>query len=119
MLGKCRTLRSYALIESRILTLSEFVFFRTLLGVLRLSTALARLRNVPVVEKADVNEAMRLMEQSKDSLLREEGDGAGRRAESVVDRIYKVIREIASGDGRKSLKVSVAFFCFHNENYHT
>ena len=42
----------------------------------------------------------------KDSLLREEGDGAGRRAESVVDRIYKVIREIASGDGRKSLKVS-------------
>ena len=80
--------------------------------MLRLSTALARLRNVPVVEKADVNEAMRLMEQSKDSLLREEGDGAGRRAESVVDRIYKVIREIASGDGRKSLKVSVAFFCF-------
>ena len=74
--------------------------------MLRLSTALARLRNVPVVEKADVNEAMRLMEQSKDSLLREEGDGAGRRAESVVDRIYKVIREIASGDGRKSLKVS-------------
>ena len=79
---------------------------RTLLGVLRLSTALARLRNVPVVEKPDVNEAMRLMEQSKDSLLREEGDGAGRRAESVVDRIYKLIREIASGDGRKSLKVS-------------
>ena len=78
--------------------------------MLRLSTALARLRNVPVVEKADVNEAMRLMEQSKDSLLREEGDGAGRRAESVVDRIYKVIREIASGDGRKSLKVSQCGF---------
>ena len=56
-----------------------------------------------------MNEAMRLMEQSKDSLLREESDGAGRRAESVVDRIYKVIREIASGDGRKSLKVSVVF----------
>ena len=83
--------------------------------MLRLSTALARLRNVPVVEKADVNEAMRLMEQSKDSLLREEGDGAGRRAESVVDRIYKVIREIASGDGRKSLKVSVVFL-LHTTN---
>ena len=89
--------------------------------MLRLSTALARLRNVPVVEKADVNEAMRLMEQSKDSLLREEGDGAGRRAESVVDRIYKVIREIASGDGRKSLKVSqCGFFLLPpNENIHT
>lgn len=71
-----------------------FTSARTLLGVLRLSTALARLRTVDTVEKEDVNEAMRLMERSKDSLLRDEGDGSGRRAESVVDRIYKVIREV-------------------------
>ncbi len=35
----------------------------------RLATALARLRIVDVVEKEDVNEAMRLMEMSKDSLV--------------------------------------------------
>ena len=34
----------------------------------RLATALARLRIVDTVEKEDVNEAMRLMEMSKDSL---------------------------------------------------
>jgi DNA replicative helicase MCM subunit Mcm2 (Cdc46/Mcm family) len=34
-----------------------------------LATALARLRVVNVVEKEDVNEAMRLMEMSKDSLI--------------------------------------------------
>ncbi|NXT00238.1 MCM7 factor, partial [Jacana jacana] len=42
---------------------------RTLLSILRLATALARLRLGGVVEKEDVNEAMRLMEMSKDSLL--------------------------------------------------
>ncbi|KAF1568210.1 UNVERIFIED_CONTAM: DNA replication licensing factor MCM7, partial [Eudyptes robustus] len=46
---------------------------RTLLGILRLATALARLRLVDVVEKEDVNEAMRLMEMSKDSLLGDKG----------------------------------------------
>ena len=34
-----------------------------------MATALARLRIVDVVEKEDVNEAMRLMEMSKDSLV--------------------------------------------------
>ena len=57
---------------------TTFVSPRTLLGVLRLSTALARLRNVAVVEKPDVSEAMRLMEQSKDSLRREDVDTMSR-----------------------------------------
>ncbi|SGY73157.1 BQ5605_C005g03268 [Microbotryum silenes-dioicae] len=41
---------------------------RTLLGVLRLSQALARLRFADAVETADVDEALRLMECSKASL---------------------------------------------------
>lgn len=45
-----------------------FTSARNLLGILRLSTALARLRLSNVVEKDDVNEAIRLMEMSKDSL---------------------------------------------------
>merc|ERR1711915_919750 len=47
---------------------SLFTSARTLLAILRLATALARLRIVNTVEKEDVNEAMRLMEMSKDSL---------------------------------------------------
>lgn len=45
-----------------------FTSARNLLGILRLSTSLARLRLVDVVEKADVAEALRLLEMSKDSL---------------------------------------------------
>eukprot|EP00058_Branchiostoma_floridae_P007781 XP_002593269.1 hypothetical protein BRAFLDRAFT_123634 [Branchiostoma floridae] len=51
---------------------STFTSARSLLAILRLSTALARLRLVDVVEKDDVNEAMRLMEMSKDSLVGQE-----------------------------------------------
>ena len=54
--------------ESRISTDTTFTSARTLLAILRLSTALARLRLSNVVEKDDVNEAIRLMEMSKDSL---------------------------------------------------
>ncbi len=73
---------------------TTFTSARTLLGILRLSTALARLRTADIVEKDDVKEAMRLMERSKDSLIRDEGEGSGRRTETVVDRIYKLIREV-------------------------
>ena len=45
-----------------------FTSARTLLAILRLATALARLRLADSVEKEDVNEAMRLMEMSRDSL---------------------------------------------------
>lgn len=45
-----------------------FTSARNLLSILRLSTALARLRLSNVVEKDDVNEAIRLLEMSKHSL---------------------------------------------------
>lgn len=45
-----------------------FTSARNLLGILRLSTALARLRLSDAVEKNDVAEALRLLEMSKDSL---------------------------------------------------
>lgn len=45
-----------------------FTSARNLLGILRLSTALARLRLSDVVEKDDVNESIRLIEMSKESL---------------------------------------------------
>jgi len=37
---------------------------RTLLGIIRLSQAMARLRFSEIVEEADVDEALRLMEES-------------------------------------------------------
>merc|ERR1712058_105114 len=74
---------------------TTFTSARTLLAILRLSTALARLRLVDVVEKADVNEAMRLMEMSKDSLKQKQDPT--NKGKKEVDRIYDFIRSIAEG----------------------
>jgi len=81
-----------------------FTSARTLLAILRLSTALARLRIVDTVEKEDVNEAMRLMEMSKDSLTLGLEDRPGR-TKTVMDRIYDVIREMVPIGNQATLKV--------------
>ncbi|KAL5003980.1 hypothetical protein ScPMuIL_017436 [Solemya velum] len=83
---------------------TTFTSARTLLGILRLSTALARLRLADSVEKEDVNEAMRLMEMSKDSLNTSQ-DGQSR-VQNVTDKIFAIIREMAPAKGIKSVKMS-------------
>ncbi|KAL4826488.1 hypothetical protein H8958_004212 [Nasalis larvatus] len=77
---------------------------RTLLAILRLSTALARLRMVDIVEKEDVNEAIRLMEMSKDSLLGDKGQTA--RTQRPADVIFAIVRELVSGG--RSIRFSEA-----------
>lgn len=68
---------------------------RTLLGVVRLSQALARLRFDATVDTADVDEALRLMEVSKASLFDTEGEGEGNVDATYMTRIYRIIREMA------------------------
>ena len=79
--------------------MTHFLFFY------RLATALARLRIVDTVEKDDVQEAMRLMEMSKDSLALGIEDRPGK-IKSVIDRIYDVIREMVPSGNRSTLKTS-------------
>jgi DNA replication licensing factor MCM7 len=76
---------------------STFTSARTLLAVLRLSTALARLRLSAVVERDDVNEAIRLMEMSKESL--KPRYDTYKRPKSVSDQIFSIIREMAPVTG--------------------
>ncbi|CAG9772663.1 unnamed protein product [Ceutorhynchus assimilis] len=80
-----------------------FTSARNLLGILRLSTALARLRLSNVVEKGDVNEAIRLMEMSKDS-LNQTFENKGYRPPNVNDKIFDIIGELAGGE--KTVKIS-------------
>ncbi|KAG5880468.1 hypothetical protein JTB14_000573 [Gonioctena quinquepunctata] len=75
-----------------------FTSARNLLGILRLSTALARLRLSNTVEKDDVKEAIRLMEMSKDS-LNQTFENKGYRPPNVHDKIFALIRELA-GDSK-------------------
>ena len=67
---------------------------RTLLGVLRLAQALARLRYSPVVDQGDVDEALRLMEVSKESLYEDEEKDFDH-DRSAVSKIYRLIRDMA------------------------
>ncbi|XP_053908718.1 DNA replication licensing factor MCM7 [Cuculus canorus] len=77
---------------------ATFTSARSLLAVLRLATALARLRLGEVVAKEDVAEAMRLMEMAKDSLLGDRGHQT--RPQRPSDAIFAALRELAQdGDG--------------------
>merc|ERR1712042_238591 len=60
-----------------------------------------RIRIVDQVEKEDVNEAMRLMEMSKDSLKQQQAPT--NKGKKDVDIIYDLIRSI--DEGSKTLKV--------------
>ncbi|KAF5239248.1 hypothetical protein HYE67_007171 [Fusarium culmorum] len=66
---------------------------RTLLGVVRLAQALARLRFSNEVVQDDVDEALRLVEASKESLNNELD--AGRRNMKPTDRIYNLVKNLA------------------------
>jgi hypothetical protein len=74
---------------------------RTLLGVLRLAQALARLRFAAAVLHADVDEALRLMDASKESLRDDDGDGDGAGGDadrSDTSRIYRIIKDMAQAE---------------------
>ncbi|GAB1310821.1 DNA replication licensing factor MCM7 [Madurella fahalii] len=68
---------------------------RTLLGVVRLAQALARLRFSNVVTQDDVDEALRLVEASKESLLQDDRAGAGRRSLNASSKIYNLVKGLA------------------------
>lgn len=67
---------------------------RTLLGVVRLAQALARLRFAEEVHQDDVDEALRLVEASKDSLNAEAEGAGGRRQMNVSSRIYNLVKAL-------------------------
>ncbi|KAF4975012.1 hypothetical protein FZEAL_8157 [Fusarium zealandicum] len=66
---------------------------RTLLGVVRLAQALARLRFSSEATQDDVDEALRLIEASKESLNSELG--TGRRGLNASSRIYNLVKALA------------------------
>lgn len=74
---------------------------RTLLAIIRLSQALAKLRLVDTVGTEDIEEALRLIRVSKESLYQE--NNKGREEENPTTKIFTVIKKMAQ-DGGQSLK---------------
>ncbi|WWD21313.1 hypothetical protein CI109_105797 [Kwoniella shandongensis] len=76
----------------------SYVSARTLLAVLRLSQALARLRMDNVVGQGDVDEALRLMDVSKASLYEHAAANRGGNGEDQTDtsKIFRIVKDMAS-----------------------
>lgn len=72
---------------------------RTLLGILRMAQASARLRFDNYVTFEDVDEALRLIQVSKSSLASE--DDRLREDDSATSKIYQIVRGMALGDGQR------------------
>jgi DNA replication licensing factor MCM7 len=68
---------------------------RTLLGVVRLAQALARLRFSNTVTQEDVDEALRLVEASKESLATDDRAASGRRVLNASSKIYNLVKGLA------------------------
>eukprot|EP00166_Cyanidium_caldarium_P001599 ctg_1812.g697 len=85
---------------------------RTLLSVLRLSQALARLRLAPHVTHDDVDEAVRLLHSSKQTLLDHGGGAGGPRGTAGVQdidpttRIYLIVRDYAANHGTQEVPIA-------------
>lgn len=89
---------------------SVFTSARTLLALLRLSSALAKIRLSDVVERDDVNEALRLIAMSKDSLNEGlDGMGAGdgeAKAAADSDKIRSIMHSIAKENDSRQVSMS-------------
>jgi DNA replication licensing factor MCM7 len=75
---------------------NSYVSARTLLGVLRLSQALARLRMDDVVGQGDVDEALRLMEVSKSSLYDSQAARNNGEDQTDASKIFRIIKDMAT-----------------------
>ncbi|KAF5801038.1 putative DNA helicase [Helianthus annuus] len=71
----------------------SYTTVRTLLSILRISAALARLRFSETVAQSDVDEALRLMQMSKFSLYSDERQRSGLDA---ISDIYSILRDEAA-----------------------
>ncbi|VDM52675.1 unnamed protein product [Angiostrongylus costaricensis] len=85
---------------------STFTSPRLLLSVIRMSTALARLRLSNVVSPDDIEEAIRLMQASKDSLRPEMHQKEIRH--SPVDQAFAVLRELNLSSGEEAIPFKTA-----------
>ncbi|CAF0791914.1 unnamed protein product [Adineta steineri] len=79
---------------------------RMLLSILRLSTALARLRCGDLVSKDDIDEALRLMESSR--LLLKDNDNVPTRQINPIDQVFAIVRDMVPSSGVKLVRYAEA-----------
>mmetsp|Transcript_2771 Transcript_2771/g.6616 ORF Transcript_2771/g.6616 Transcript_2771/m.6616 type:complete len:732 (+) Transcript_2771:76-2271(+) len=84
----------------------QYTGARTLLAVLRLSTALARMRFDNEVVQGDVDEALRLMHASKASV--DNSKSSAREAGDPTDEIYRILTSLRAESGSDEINLEEA-----------
>ncbi|CAO3696265.1 unnamed protein product [Rhizopus stolonifer] len=72
---------------------------RTLLGIIRMAQALARVRLSEFVETTDVNEALRLIDVSKSSLTDDDNKRRRQQDRSSTSAIFNIVKDMANEYG--------------------
>lgn len=93
--------------EGRVAKNTTFLSARSLLSILRLSTALAKLRLAEEVSQEDIIEAFRLVECSQESLKASENSRSRDRSKkNPTQQIFEIIKEMFDESGSSKLIVS-------------
>ncbi|XP_015089644.1 DNA replication licensing factor MCM7 [Solanum pennellii] len=100
--------------EAKSNTPHSYTTVRTLLSILRISSALARLRFSEKVAQSDVDEALRLMQMSKFSLYSDDRQRSGLDA---ISDIYSILRDEAARMNRLELSYAQALNWISRKGY--
>ncbi|CAF3345116.1 unnamed protein product [Rotaria sp. Silwood1] len=92
--------------QARISKDMTYTSARMLLSILRLSTALARLRCGDLVSKDDIDEALRLMESSR--LLLKDHENVPTRQINPIDQVFSIVRDMVPSSGAKIVRYAEA-----------
>jgi DNA replication licensing factor MCM7 len=92
--------------QARVSKNMTYTSARMLLSILRLSTALARLRCGDLVSKDDIDEALRLMESSR--LLLKDHDNVPTRQINPIDQVFAIVRDMVPSSGSKIVRYAEA-----------
>ncbi|KAL9227631.1 hypothetical protein vseg_003299 [Gypsophila vaccaria] len=92
----------------------SYTTIRTLLSILRLSAALARLRFSNTVAQSDVDEALRLMQMSKFSLYSDDRQKSGLDA---ISDIYSILRDEAARTNKMDISYAHALNWISRKGY--
>ena len=91
----------------------QYITPRSLLAVIRLSQALAKLRMNDKVKQEDVDEALRLVEVSQSSINKKENkeglanfDGVTKKTDAK-SQIYNIVSDLCKNDKNKTVKIDV------------
>ncbi|KAF9669264.1 hypothetical protein SADUNF_Sadunf14G0089700 [Salix dunnii] len=100
--------------EAKSNTPHSYTTVRTLLSILRISAALARLRFSGIVAQSDVDEALRLMQMSKFSLYSDDRQRSGLDA---ISDIYSILRDEAARANKMDVSYAHALNWISRKGY--